>query len=179
MASIRFQPLTEADLPLMHRWLNTEHVMKHYSPGGRTFEQVKAKYIPYIQGTQPTRPYLILHGDTPVGYIQGYFVEDWPDFVAAVGGVEPGTASIDLFIGEADAVGKGLGSAAVRAFLQEIIFGEMGASACIIGPHANNPAAIRAYEKAGFRYWKTVQEAEEPYPTYLMRLEAKSDLSLS
>ena len=41
---------------------------------------------------------------------------------------------------------------------------------CIIGPAQNNHAAIRAYEKAGFKYLKTVSIPGELEPEYLMRI---------
>lgn len=46
MEPIRFRRLTEADLGLMHRWLNSPHVMRWYSPGGCTPTQVAEKYLP-------------------------------------------------------------------------------------------------------------------------------------
>ena len=56
----------------------------------------------------------------------------------------------------------------IRAFLDDVVFGSFGASSCVIGPAEENLAAIRAYEKAGFRYWKRVLIPGEPTPEYLM-----------
>lgn len=42
--------------------------------------------------------------------------------------------------------------------------------ACVIGPEPKNTAAIRVYEKAGFRFFKTIQVPTEPEPEYLMKL---------
>ena len=52
----------------------------------------------------------------------------------------------------------------------------MGARSCIIDPEPDNKIAIRAYEKAGFRYLKTVQIPTEAHPSYLMRIE-RADLA--
>jgi RimJ/RimL family protein N-acetyltransferase len=49
-------------------------------------------------------------------------------------------------------------------------------ASCVIGPEPKNAAAIRAYAKAGFRHWKTIQQPDEPEPEWLMRL-AKGDLA--
>jgi aminoglycoside 6'-N-acetyltransferase len=46
----------------------------------------------------------------------------------------------------------------------------MDAGSCIIDPEPANRIAIRAYEKAGFRYVKTVKVPAEPQPAYLMRI---------
>ncbi len=42
---------------------------------------------------------------------------------------------------------------------------------CVIGPTRSNAAAIRAYEKAGFRFLKTYLEPDSREPEhYLMEL---------
>ncbi|MBI4642138.1 MAG: GNAT family N-acetyltransferase [Candidatus Tectomicrobia bacterium] len=76
-----------------------------------------------------------------------------------------------MFIGEADYIHKGLGSSILRTFLREIVFATSDAVSCIIGPEPKNKVAIRAYEKAGFSYLKTIQIPDEEEPEYLMRIE--------
>lgn len=85
-----------------------------------------------------------------VGLIQ-YHEETEPDFRHA---------SIDLFLAEAFH-GRGLGSDAVRTLARYLI-GERGHHRLTIDPAADNVAAIRAYEKVGFRpvgrmreYWRS------------------------
>lgn len=58
-------------------------------------------------------------------------------------------ATIDLFLDPA-LHGRGLGTAAV-GMLVERLFGELGHHRVTIDPAAANVAAVRAYEKAGFR----------------------------
>jgi aminoglycoside 6'-N-acetyltransferase len=58
-------------------------------------------------------------------------------------------ATVDLFLDPA-LHGRGLGTAAVR-MLVERLFGELGHHRVTIDPAAANVAAVRAYEKAGFR----------------------------
>jgi RimJ/RimL family protein N-acetyltransferase len=48
----------------------------------------------------------------------------------------------------------------------------------VIGPSVKNIAAIRAYEKAGFRPLKLVPVPGEPDPEFLMRLTAADLRSL-
>jgi aminoglycoside 6'-N-acetyltransferase len=85
-----------------------------------------------------------------VGLIQ-YHEENEPDFRHA---------SIDLFLAELYQ-GRGLGSDAVRTLARYLI-GERGHHRLTIDPAADNVAAIRAYEKVGFRpvgrmreYWRS------------------------
>lgn len=166
--AIGFRLLATADLPLMHRWLNVPAVLEWWKePLSR--EEVEEKYGPCIRGEEPTRPYLILYDGRPIGYIQTYRVADHPEYDAAVGLTEP-AAGVDLFIGEDAFRHRGLGPAILRRFLLEIVFPTFDVVCCVIGPEPANRAAIRAYEKAGFRYLKTIQAPGEDQPEYLMRI---------
>jgi aminoglycoside 6'-N-acetyltransferase len=85
-----------------------------------------------------------------VGLIQ-YEEENEPDFRHA---------GIDLFLAD-HAQGQGLGTDAVRTLARYLI-GERGHHRLTIDPAADNVAAIRAYEKVGFRpvgrmreYWRS------------------------
>ena len=171
-APISFRRLTLADLPLMRRWLNTEHVMAWYGVGSAkgpsTLETVTAHYTPSISGQVPTDPFLILHEGRPIGYIQRYAIRDWPDYAAVVD-VNEHAAGVDLFIGDPDVVHRGLGAHVLRRFLRDVVFADPASESCIIGPEPENRGAIRSYEKAGFRYLKTVQDPSGEV-NYLMRL---------
>ncbi len=170
---ISFRPLQLADLSLMHRWLNTPHVSRWYydkEPNlPPTYEEVVAEYTLCIEGKEPTRAFLILYADKPIGYIQTYRIGDHPDYSRYVCEDED-AAGVDIFIGESDYVHQGLGPAIMRQFLREIVFADSRVVSCIIGPEPENSVAIRAYEKAGFKYLKTIQVPDEPQPEYLMRI---------
>jgi aminoglycoside 6'-N-acetyltransferase len=167
-ANVRFRRLRVADLSLMHRWLNTGFVMQWYGKRQRTREEIARKYAPRIEGREPTDPYLILYGQTPIGYIQTYVIDHYPDYSRVVQ-VESGAAGVDLFIGEAGYIHKGLGAPALVKFLREVVFAGTGITCCVVDPEPANRAAIRAYEKAGFHHLKTVQV--QGAPEYLMRVE--------
>lgn len=78
---------------------------------------------------------------------------------------------IDLFIGEPELTGHGHGPVSIRAFLRDVAFPRYGLDLCVIGPTLSNVAAIRAYEKAGFRSLKTYLEpASREQEHYLMAL---------
>ena len=76
-------------------------------------------------------------------------------------------ASIDVFLDPAFH-GRGLGTEAVRRVVRHLV-DERGHHRVTIDPAADNVAAIRAYEKAGFRYLKTVKDPSGEV-NYLMRL---------
>jgi RimJ/RimL family protein N-acetyltransferase len=164
---IGFKALDEGDLPLMHRWMHVPYVLRWWKEP-LTEEEVTAKYQPRIAGREPTRCFFIIYRSEAVGYIQSYRMGDYPDYCRAID-VEEDAAGVDLFIGEPEYLYQGLGPLALRKFLQEVVFGEMGAPCCWIGPQEDNRAAIRAYEKAGFHWVKTVHVPGEDAPEYLMR----------
>jgi aminoglycoside 6'-N-acetyltransferase len=74
-----------------------------------------------------------------IGNIQWY-EEDDPEYRHA---------GIDIFV-EPSRAGKGLGTDALRTLVRHL-FTEQGHHRVIIDPAADNAAAIRCYEKAGFR----------------------------
>lgn len=129
-----------------------------------------AEYRLAMRGDDPTDYFVALLDGRPIGEIQSYLVDDHPEYAAtlALGGPAIG---IDLFIGEPELIGRGHGPALIRAFLRDVAFPRYGVDLCVIGPSRTNVAAIRAYEKAGFRFLKNYLEADtrEP-PHYLMEL---------
>jgi len=166
--AIGFRPLERADLPRMYRWITTPHVARWWDPAP-SLAAVEAHYLPYIDDPRLTQCYAILLDAEPIGFIQTYLIDDYPEYAEAVQ-VERGAAGVDLFIGEPALVHRGLGPQVLRRFTRTVIFANPDTSCCIIGPAASNAGAIRAYAKAGFHYLKTVAVPGETEPEYLMRL---------
>jgi RimJ/RimL family protein N-acetyltransferase len=175
-APIRFRPLEVGDLPLMHRWISAPHVLRWWADEPQTEEQVAKKYGVRIGGQEPTRPYVICYGDWAIGYIQSYLLDDYPEYRDVLAVTER-AAGIDLFIGEAEFVHRGLGAPLIRRFLREIVFADTGAVSCLIGPSVLNHAAIRTYGRAGFQYVGTVQVPGEAQPEYVMRIAREAVLT--
>lgn len=174
---ISFRRLTLDDLPLMHQWLNSADVLRWYGQQPSSYAEVVRSYSRNILGQQPTDSFLIIYGAAPVGYIQTYTITSYPIYAQLVQ-AEEGTAGVDLFIGEGTYRHQGLGPLILAKFLGEVVFGANGATSCVIGPEPKNIAAIRAYEKAGFRHWKTIRIPGEDEPEYLMRIAREECLRL-
>jgi aminoglycoside 6'-N-acetyltransferase len=168
--SVTFRPLVVADLPMMQRWLNEPHVREWWDDPGPSLAEVEREYGPCIAGTDPTRGYVVSYGDQPIGFVQEYLLSDHADYGRLVW-AEPGAVALDLFIGEPDFVHRGLGGPMLRRFLEEVVFVRPGVTAAVIGPAVGNRAAIRAYEKAGFAYVKTVAIPGEAEPEYVMHVD--------
>jgi aminoglycoside 6'-N-acetyltransferase len=110
----------------------------------------KAELRRQAEGDDEAKAFAIETEGELVGLIQ-YQEENEPDFRHA---------GIDLFFAE-HAHGRGLGTDAVRTLARYLIQ-ELGHHRLTIDPAAANAAAIRAYEKVGFRavgvlreYWRS------------------------
>jgi RimJ/RimL family protein N-acetyltransferase len=135
-----------------------------------------SEYRAAMRGEDPTDLFLIRLEGRPIGQLQSYMIDDHPEYATMVALGRP-AFGIDLFIGEPDLVGKGHGPALIRAFLHDVAFPRYRVELCVIGPTRSNAAAIRAYEKAGFRFLKTYLEPDSrEQEHYLMGLtHAKLD----
>lgn len=66
-------------------------------------------------------------------------------------------AEFGIFIGEDDARGKGIGTTATKLII-DYGFKELKLNKIFLRVFSNNKAAIKAYEKAGFKYEGTAKE---------------------
>ena len=162
--------MVETDLSLMHRWLNQGEVLHWYAQEPQTCEDVERAYGPRLGGQSDVLSLIAEYDEVPIGYVQRYFTRDHPDFWGEQD-LADDTAGIDLFIGEERFQHRGLGYLLVRAMLREVVFGDESTGRCIIDPFPDNAIAIRAYEKAGFRYLRTLLPPEHVDPCYLMVIE--------
>lgn len=163
---IAFEPLRRADLPLLGEWLGREHVCRWWRDGGQSLQHAEDA----LAGRDPTEYFLIVVDSRPVGMIETYLVADNPDWGATIGEGE-GSAGLDLFIGEEDAVGRGVGPRVLAQFAREVVFARPETLAVVATVEEPNRRSWRAFEKAGFRHVRDVEE--DGLPHRLMRLERR------
>jgi aminoglycoside 6'-N-acetyltransferase len=166
--SIRFTPLTAGDLPQIDEWLRRPHVARWWPRDDETPAYALAEYLPAIEGRDPTDNFLIVVDDRPIGMIQTYLVSDYPEWEAILH-VGPGVAGVDLFIGEEDAIGRGLGPEVLTSFIADVVFAKEETRAVVAGIEPENARSLRAFEKVGFRFAFDYQEEGRPHR--LLRLE--------
>ena len=133
------------------------------------------EYRAAMRGEDPTDMYLIRLEGRPIGVLQSYRIDDHPEYAAQLALGRP-AVGIDLFIGEPELIGRGHGPASIQAFLRDVAFPRYGVDLCVIGPTASNAAAIRAYEKAGFRFLKTYLEPESREQEHHLMALTRADL---
>ncbi|MBI4130070.1 GNAT family N-acetyltransferase [Candidatus Roizmanbacteria bacterium] len=170
MNSIQFKPLQTSDTGLLQKWMNVDFVTRWYEKRKFVYDDVEKKLGNQVQGTLPVDSYIVYYHSEPVGYIHTYKISHYPGYASCVQ-VKEDSAGLDMFIGEKDYLHKGLGKDIVQLFLQEVVFKKDGIEHCIVGPEPEHKAAIRVFEKAGFRYLKTVQCTGAKDPEYLMVID--------
>jgi aminoglycoside 6'-N-acetyltransferase len=163
---IAFEPLRPEHLPLLRDWLGREHVRRWWRDGEESLRHAEDA----LADRDATEYFLIVIDDRPVGMIQTYLVSDNPDWAELIGEGE-GAAGLDLLIGEEDATGRGLGPRLLQEFTREIVFARPETVACVATVEEPNRRSWRAFEKAGFRHVRDVEE--DGLPHRLMRLERR------
>ena len=173
---ITFRPLADADLPLLHRWLNDPAVIEWWEGEDVSWPAVVSDY-----GSghgDPVEHWLALLNGKPLGWIQCYCAADmieeetayWADHVELAT-----TAGIDYLVGEATARGQGAGSAMIRAFVRDVVFPRHPEwTLAAAGPFEANVASWKALEKAGFTRRAILDDEEE---TCVLMVASRADLA--
>jgi aminoglycoside 6'-N-acetyltransferase len=141
LTAYAFRPMSTEDLPIIKRWLELSHVRQWWHDPAEQLELVSgdldhpdmAQFIVALDGQE-------------FAYLQCYNLSAWN---TGFGSQPLGTRGLDQFIGKADMLGCGHGSAFVRTFANSLFV--TGTPRVVTDPDPTNARAIRAYEKAGFR----------------------------
>jgi aminoglycoside 6'-N-acetyltransferase len=152
------------DLPLLLHWLVQPHVSEWWRDEPADIESVADKYGPCIDGDDPTELFVIESGNRPIGMIQRYLMADEPEWSQAFAGIAEvaDAAGLDYLIGEPDAVGHGLGTAAIGLFAS-MVFEWRPVTSIVVSVQQSNPASWRCLERVGFiRVWSGVLDSPDP-----------------
>lgn len=155
-----FKPLSLKDLPLIHLWFNLPHVQKFYSLRQWTEKQVLEKFTPYISGNKPVLGFIISINEQAIAYIQQYKISDypWPNQNLPQEIIDH-AAGIDLFIGNTELIGKGVGKQIISKFLEQKIWPQF--QYCLVDPDIKNIAAIKCYQKLNFNSYIIINSENE------------------
>jgi aminoglycoside 6'-N-acetyltransferase len=170
-----FRPLAASDLPRLHGWFNAPHAQRWF--GARELEDVIEEYTRYIEGLEPIHAYVVMLGERPIAMMNWERFGAFPDLMSNYEVDDPNACNIDVIIGEVDVAYRGLGAPLILRFLREIVFADPRITACVIDPHLENTAAIRAYAKAGFRFVREIEDDEDGRTLHLMELTRAALLS--
>lgn len=153
---ISFRPLCEDDLKLLHQWFQLPHIKRWYARNKTySFEAIKNQYLPRIHAPEKIPNYIIVFGNTPIGYIQLYHLDSsLPDGVTNYNHplfetYDPkDIAGIDLFIADENFLHKGYGAKTLNAFINNYIKDTF--KAVVADPMRNNQMAIEFFKRMGF-----------------------------
>ena len=160
---LTFRRMTADDLPLVAVWLQEPHVGPWWKPA--EIDDVTRA----VRGEEPVEAWLLVLEGEDAGYFQVYDVgydAEYREACASVG-VEAGTAGIDYLLGHPGLIGRGVGTAAIGAFVGDVVFGLGPYPAVTAGPDPANAASIRVLEKNGFVFVGDIATTDGP--EHLMR----------
>lgn len=148
---------------MVHGWLNEPGVVRWWEGDDVSWEAVVRDYGP--ANPDSTEHWIASIDGRDVGWIQCWPAADEPE--EAEGwwalGVDRTAAGIDYLIGQPADRGRGLGSAMIRAFVADVVFGlHPGWTQACAGPYEANSASWKALEKAGFRFAGIVPDDDGP-----------------
>ena len=155
---ITVRDFAESDLPIMLKWLTDDRVLEYYE--GRdvrfTMETLSGHFLEELPDGFRV---IIEYRGVPIGYGQVYQLSgdlfdeySYPDDGRVV-------FAMDQFIGEPEYWNQGIGTSFLH-MMAAYLKTERAAERILLDPHKNNPRAIRAYQKAGFRIVKSLPEHE-------------------
>lgn len=143
---LSLRPISRDDIPLMVEWQSRPEIHEWYGGGPRDAEHFERRYF---DSDEPVNRCIVLLEGRPIGYLQYYrYTDEWKPMI----GLRPDEQAwgIDLYIGEPDLHGRGIGSRLLAALAQWLA-SEHGAERVVIDPRVENTRAIAAYGRAGFR----------------------------
>jgi len=137
---IILRPITMEDTPLIVKWRNTESVRSNFIYRGEFTEAVHTNWMNTKVASGEVVQYIIV--DRQSGHSVGsvYFRDINHEYSSAEYG---------MFIGEAEARGKGIGSEAARIF-SDFGFEKLGLHRISLRILGDNEASINSCRKAGF-----------------------------
>lgn len=137
-----FRDAETSDQAMLEAWMSTPHVraIVPYEDWGWADE------LPRKPAWR--RQWIAQLGDRPIGFVQ--IIDAAAEETHYWGDVAAGTAAIDIWIGEADCIGRGLGTQMMKRAIN-FCFGWRDITRIVIDPLASNTAGRRFYERLGFR----------------------------
>lgn len=145
---------------LLAQWLNREHVRESWGEPAANLATILAL-------TPPAGCALIAADGALVGFVQWQPMAARDLLASGINAPDDETIDIDIFIGEADYLGRGIGPAALELLMKQIKE-EGAAKRATLFTGVENERALRAYAKAGFQVKSNYMDAEHGWSTVLM-----------
>ena len=166
------RPATGSDAPTLRRWESAPHLAGLLGDGDWEWESALSSPHP------AHRPFMVEVDRRVVGFLE--ILDPALDPERYWGDLPPGFRAVDLWIGEAAYLGKGVGSAMMRQAL-DICFADPEVHTVLVDPLASNADAHRFYERCGFTFLERRQFDEDDCLVFQIVREvwAKGEAKLS
>ena len=150
MNSVRLRPAVPADATLLHAWDREPHVIRAVTDDPAAEEAfIDADWEQELSDQSPVSFFLIGEDNgRPVGAMQ--VIDPQLEPTHYWGEIEPNLRALDIWLGPADALGRGLGTAMMTPAI-DACFAAPEVTAIVIDPLASNADAHRFYQRLGFR----------------------------
>ena len=159
---VGLRPLGRGDLPRLGDWLRQPHVARWWRDPS-DLRSLEEKYGPCIAGEDPTEVFVAEVAGRPIGLIQRYLLDDYPEWGKALRLGDVPAAGIDYLIGEPQFTGRGVGATMIDRFT-DLTFARYPQIRLVTAdPQQDNVASCRALERAGFRIaWSGRIHSDDP-----------------
>lgn len=148
---VTLRPARVADVPVLEKWDEQPHVIAATSDDPDADEAFEdADWLDEITSDDPASAFYIAEVDgRPIGAMQ--VIDPALERTHYWGNACPqNLRAMDIWIGEADCLGKGYGTEMMRIAIDEA-FAEPDVEAILIDPLTSNTDAHRFYQRLGFR----------------------------
>ncbi|HRQ58213.1 MAG TPA: GNAT family N-acetyltransferase [Azoarcus taiwanensis] len=163
---IRIRDLAKRDLPMLGQWLNAEHVRGSW---GDPEANLRLLSEPPADGHWRA----IIEADgRAVGLVLWQHPSREELDVASLNDIPTSVIDIDIMIGEIDALGRGVGSGAIR-LVAEAALSDPAVPFIIGCAHVDNLVSQRAFRRAGFR--KDREFDDVPNGLYALMVRNRTD----
>ena len=142
---VSLRPMEAGDTPLIVKWRNNPRVRANFVYREIFTPETHERWIrEHIEGARDVVQWIVRLADRPVGSVYFRDIDR-----------QTGRAEYGIFLGEDDAVGRGIGNTAIELALR-CAAEELGLKHIVLRVFSDNVPAIRSYEHAGFRVTKVM-----------------------
>lgn len=159
---IVLRPASLPDYPLIERWLKQAEVQRWWG----SLAAAQSSVMAALRKPMGLCSIIIVNGE-PAGYAQA---QDAPAGLPSLpADLTAGCFRVEAFIGEPRFRAIGAGRIALRLVAEEVFSTTLALGLYVVVP-LSNEAAVRAHEKAGFKWIRVI---DDPLfgPSWLMRME--------
>jgi aminoglycoside 6'-N-acetyltransferase len=149
ISGVALRPAIMADVPQLERWDDEPHVIRATTDDPDAVQAFDGISWPDEIAMQSDvfRYYIAEVDGRAIGAM--LIIDPHKEPTHYWGKIEPNLRAVDIWIGEADALGKGYGTCMMEIAL-DICFAEPAVNAVLVDPLASNTRVHRFYQRAGF-----------------------------